>query len=278
MRRGARGGPGEFGDRLRRAEQLAANAQGAARGPLAVLVAVLGHQVTRAGVARGAAPHADAERLPRLDLDAAAAAVIDELTTAVDALTDAVPGELVGAGARLQALGPSELAAVVETWLDDPVLVEPRLAFWIKVAASPVLEHGARDVGTPREWKGAACPMCGGAAQASVIAEESGEFMAGSPCSLVCGRCASWWTFPRVTCARCGDDDSSHIDSFLVEDQRWVRVDTCATCRGYVKTFDLRQPGAVGVVPLVDDVATATLDVWAQQRGYSRPAQSLAGV
>jgi formate dehydrogenase maturation protein FdhE len=29
---------------------------------------------------------------------------------------------------------------------------------------------------------------------------------------------------------------------------------------------------------LVDDVATLALDVWAQQRGFSRSAPSLAGV
>ncbi len=120
--------------------------------------------------------------------------------------------------------------------------------------------------------------MCGGDPQASVIAEESGEFMAGSPRSLVCGRCASWWPFPRVTCVGCGEADSRRIESFLVEGQRWARVDTCATCHGYIKTFDLREGGAIDVVPLVDDVATLTLDVWAQGRGFARASLSLAGV
>jgi len=68
------------------------------------------------------------------------------------------------------------------------------------------------------------------------------------------------------------------MESFIVEGQRLVRVDTCATCRGYIKTFDLRERGAVDLVPLVDDVATLALDVWAQQRGFSRSAPSLAGV
>ncbi|MDQ3738014.1 MAG: formate dehydrogenase accessory protein FdhE, partial [Actinomycetota bacterium] len=122
------------------------------------------------------------------------------------------------------------------------------------------------------------CPVCGGQPQASVIAEESGEFMAGSPRSLVCGRCASWWPFSRATCAGCGEDDSRSIESFLVEEQRWVRVDTCATCRAYIKTFDFRERGAVDVVPLVDDVASLTLDVWVQGRGFTRSALSFAGV
>jgi FdhE protein len=148
----------------------------------------------------------------------------------------------------------------------------------VRVAAGPVLEGGATHLVVPDDWNGAACPACGGQPQASAIAEESGEFMAGSPRSLVCGRCATWWPYPRITCALCGEEDSRLIESFLVEGRRSARVDSCATCRGYIKTFDLREPGAVGIVPLVDDVATLTLDVWAQQRGLHRSASSLAGV
>lgn len=211
-------------------------------------------------------------------MDGTAPTVVEELALAVDALHGVVPTPLQEAADHLRALRPSELATVVETWLDDAALVEPRLGFWVQVAASPVVELGARGVTAPNNWTGGACPVCGGQPQASVIAEESGEFMAGSPRSLVCGRCATWWPFSRVTCVGCGEDDSRRIESFLVEERRWTRVDTCATCRGYIKTFDLRERGAVDVVPLVDDVATLTLDVWVQGRGFARSAWSLAGV
>jgi formate dehydrogenase accessory protein FdhE len=279
VRRGPRGGPGALGARLARAEQLLDDGRpGAAGAPLEVVVAVLRHQQARAGVAPAAPARSDAGRFPLLDLERAAPSIVSELAPAVAALRGAVPPTLAEAGDHLQALAPSEAAAVVETWFDDVALVEPRLAFWVQVAAGPVLESGADRVAVPDEWTGAACPVCGGQPQASVIAEESGEFMAGSPRSLVCGRCATWWPYARITCALCGEEDSRLIESFLVEGRRSVRVDTCATCRGYVKTFDLRQPGAVDIVPLVDDVATLTLDVWAQQRGLRRSASSLAGV
>jgi FdhE protein len=278
VRRGPRGGPGDFGVRLARAERLATETQGVARDPLTVLVAVLRHQQRRADSAPAARRQPDDDRFPLLDLDATGPAVTDELVPAIEAVGRDVPEPLAEAGVQLRRLQPSELAAVVETWLDDPSLVQPRLGFWLQVAAGPVLEGGARGLSFPAGWSGSACPGCGGPAQASVIAEESGEFMAGSPRSLVCGRCASWWSFPRATCVGCGEDDSRQIASFLVDDQRWVRVDTCATCRGYIKTFDLRQTGGVAAVPLVDDVATLTLDVWAQQRGYARAVLSLAGV
>ena len=277
MRRGSRGGPGALEARLARAERLLGEEVGAAHAPLSVLVAVLHHQQARAGVAP-VASRTDDGAFPLLDVQGAAPSMVQELGLAITALRAAVPPALGEAGNQLRALAPSESAAVVETWLDDMALVEPRLGFWVRVAAGPVLETGATGVAIPDEWKGAACPVCGGQPQASAIAEESGEFMAGSPRSLVCGRCAAWWPYPRVTCAVCGEDDPRLMESFIVEGGRSVRVDTCATCRGYIKTFDLRERGAVDLVPLVDDVATLALDVWAQQRGFSRSAPSLAGV
>jgi formate dehydrogenase accessory protein FdhE len=277
VRRGPRGGPGALEVRLARAERLLGEEVGAAHAPLSVLVAVLRHQQARAGVAR-IASRADDGAFPLLDVQGAAPSIVQELGLAITALRAAVPPALGEAGDQLRVLAPSESAAVVETWLDDVALVEPRLGFWVRVAAGPVLETSATGVAIPDEWKGAACPVCGGQPQASAIAEESGEFMAGSPRSLICGRCTTWWPYPRVTCAVCGEDDPRLMEAFLVEGRRSVRVDTCATCRGYIKTFDLREPGAVDLVPLVDDVATLALDVWAQQRGFSRSAPSLAGV
>lgn len=278
MRRGPRGGPGALGERLGRAEHLLEGEDGAARAPLSVLVAVLRHQQTRAGAAPVAAGRSEVGRFPLLDVEGAAPSIVQEVAPAVAALRAAVPPPLAEAGDHLRTLAPSESEAVVETWLDDVALVEPRLGFWVRVAAGPVLESGAAGVAVPDDWKGAACPVCGGQPQASAIAEESGEFMAGSPRSLVCGRCATWWPYPRITCPVCGEEDSRLIDSFLVDGRRSARVDTCGTCRGYVKTFDLREPGAADIVPLTDDIATLTLDVWAQQRGFARSTSSLAGV
>jgi len=45
-----------------------------------------------------------------------------------------------------------------------------------------------------------------------------------------------------------------------------------------VKTFDLREPGAPELVPLVDDVATVALDRWGHDQGVARPLVSFAGV
>ena len=273
------------------ARAAAVERSAATAAPLAFLSSVLGHQSDRAAavsvqtvatqVGAGAVVNRLADRFPLLDLAASVDTVVKEIPIAVAALGEPLaPGPLDDAGKDLAARNGAEQRGLVESWLDDPSLLEARIAAWIAAAAGPVLELAAAALKplAKEEWSGPACPACGGFPQVSVIREELGEFMAGSPRYLVCGRCALWWLFARATCPSCGEDDSRKVGAFSPEGERWIRVDACDTCRAYVKTFDLREPGGKDVVPLVDDVATLTLDVWAHEKGLQRPCVSLAGV
>lgn len=289
MRLGARGGPGDFDVRLARCNELRSSTSTAAA-PLDAAAAVLRHQRQRARAApvvavahelvAGAAERRSGARFPLLDLDLAGEVTTSELAPAFGALAGTLPHALAAAAAMLGELSVGARAGVVEAWMDDPDTVEPTLGFWVGVAAAPPLEAAASAVAPPAsdEWTGAACPLCGGRAQVSVIAEESGEFMGGSPRNLVCSRCATWWPYPRITCAWCGEEDPRQLEAFVAAGDRLVRIDACTTCHGYTKTFDLREPGGAHVVPLIDDIATVRLDVWAQHEGYERSTLSLAGV
>jgi hypothetical protein len=284
-----RGGPGDFEFRLARAQEVERSAASAAQ--LAFLSSVLGHEHDRASspAVRTAAARVGAEsfssrlveRFPLLNLAASVETVVAEIPIAVDALRPpSAPGPLWDAGKDLVSRNGTEQRDLVERWLDDPSLLDARIAAWISVSAGPVLELAAAALKpiSKEEWSGPACPACGGFPQVSVIREQSGEFMAGSPRYLVCGRCAMWWSFARATCPWCGEDDSRRVGSFAPEGERLVRIDACDTCHSYVKTFDLRERGGRDIVPLVDDVATLTLDVWAHEKGLQRSAVSLAGV
>ena len=266
----------------------------ATAGPLALLARLLEHQESRAAspevtsavervVARAPA-NLDQGLFPLLDLIAAGEQLLPELDLIVVALTDgappAVPEPLAAAGRALTRRDPAGVGDLVSAWLDDPTLLDARFAFWIGAACAPVLEAAAARVGPParEQWSGAACPVCGGPPQVSVIAEQSGEFMAGSPRWLVCSRCATWWAFARAVCPACGEDDSRRLAAYDVENLAPARIDACDVCRAYIKSFDLRRPGGRDVVPLVDDVATLALDLWAHERGLHRTTRSLAGV
>lgn len=291
MRPGPRGGPGRLGPRLARAQRLAATPE--AREPMTVLCAVLAHQLARvddptvaAAAALAAAasePRRRANRFPLLDVGATGEQVTAELARVVAGLAGGppvIPEPLAAAGRQLAGMPEDRRREPVRAWLEDPSLLDARLAFWVQAAAAPVLELAAAAVTVPRrhEWTGAACPLCGGPGQVSVIVEESGEFMAGSPRWMVCGRCATWWGFARATCPACGEDDSRRVASFVAEAWPAARIDACDSCQGYVKTFDLRRPGGGEVVPLVDDVASLVLDLWAGEQGLRRPVRSVAGV
>jgi formate dehydrogenase accessory protein FdhE len=286
-----RGGPGSFESRLARAQAL--DSTPATAHALTFLSAVLRHQWSRfsrdeaettAGrVAADVVANRRVERFPLLDLGAARDAISSEIEKTVADL--ASPGGLAPAPLRdaaedLIARPSSDRRGLIEAWSDDPALLDPRLAFWIRVAAGPILEGAAGRVDplSSDQWGGRACPACGDLPQCSAIIEESGGFMQGAPRYLICGRCASWWAFPRAVCPSCGEDDSRKLGPYVSEEWEYARIDVCDTCRSYVKTFDLRKKEVAGVIPLVDDVATLALDVWAHETGLTRPAVSLAGV
>jgi FdhE protein len=286
------GGPGDFAARLGRVERLLSAQEGAAgaAAPLALLESVLRFQASRASappvvtaagaVAAGADLRRAAQRFPLLDLPVAVTPMAAEIALAVAGLGTDLPDPLLAGGMALTGATDEEREGLVEQWLDDPAVPEPVLGFWVRVAGGPILEGGRAAIATPsrEEWTGAACPACGGPPQVSVIAEESGEFMGGSPRSLVCGRCAGWWTFPRLKCIWCGEGDPRRLPSFVPDERKYVRVDGCETCSSYVKTFDLREAGGIELVPLVDDVATVSLDLWANDQGLARHMVSFAGV
>jgi formate dehydrogenase accessory protein FdhE len=267
-----RGGPAAFHARRQRALVLA-DSEPAMREPLRFAAAVLSYQETRLGhpsvelSARHLASSAVDGR--RLDLGEVVDEILQELDPALGALVPLAPSGLAEASEQLTI---NEIVA----WASDPDRVSPAQRMWIQVAAAPIVEQAAGQIRPPaREaWSEASCPICGDAPRLSVIVEESGEFMRGSPRYLVCGRCASWWVFSRAVCPECGEHHPDHLALYNNDRWPWARIDSCLTCRSFIKTFDLRQPGAGAVVPLIDDLATVTLDFWAVEQGLTGISRS----
>jgi formate dehydrogenase maturation protein FdhE len=52
-------------------------------------------------------------------------------------------------------------------------------------------------------------------------------------------------------------------------DPRWI--ETCESCRGYIKTVDERKlPAGETIIPVVEESATLHLDLLAEREGYIR--------
>ena len=108
------------------------------------------------------------------------------------------------------------------------------------------------------------CPTCAGRPLLGVLREEGH----GARRSLLCGLCLTEWPAMRLVCCVCGESTFDRLPVFRAEQVVGVRVDVCESCRTYLKTIDLTQDGSQ--VPIVDDLATLPLDLWARENGYRR--------
>lgn len=113
------------------------------------------------------------------------------------------------------------------------------------------------------------CPGCGGRPVVGVLREQAH----GARRSLICGRCSLEWDYPRVTCAACGKGEP---EIYTAEQIANVRLEVCRDCRVYLKTVDLSRNALA--VPIVDEIASIPLDLWAQERGYRKLEVNLLGL
>jgi hypothetical protein len=108
------------------------------------------------------------------------------------------------------------------------------------------------------------CPACGGRPVVGLLREKGH----GAQRTLVCGLCSTEWRVPRITCPSCGEGRFDRLTAIRAESFPNARLDTCSTCRTYLKTLDLARDNTM--VASVDDLATLPLDLWAREQGYAR--------
>lgn len=115
------------------------------------------------------------------------------------------------------------------------------------------------------------CPLCGGRPIVGVLRPEGD----GAKKSLVCMLCAHEWVFRRIYCPACGEEREPQMAFYSAPEIAHVRVDVCDTCHTYLKSIDLTKMGLA--VPIVDELATIPLDLWAREHGYEKLQINLLG-
>ena len=145
-------------------------------------------------------------------------------------------------------------------------------AFFARVLLQPYAEQLARtsDAKGPTVI-GNKCPRCGGEPQLAVIRPEGD----GGKRSLLCSLCQWEWEFRRIWCPACGEETHEKLPRYSAEGIPAVRVEACETCRRYLKSIDLTVDGHA--IPIVDEVATVPLDLWAVDRGYQKLKLNVLG-
>jgi formate dehydrogenase maturation protein FdhE len=115
------------------------------------------------------------------------------------------------------------------------------------------------------------CPLCGGKPVVGVLRSEGD----GAKKSLICMLCAHEWGFRRIYCPACGEEREPQMAFYSAPEIAHVRVDVCDTCHTYLKSIDLTKTGLA--VPVVDELATIPLDLWAREHGYEKLQINLLG-
>jgi formate dehydrogenase maturation protein FdhE len=116
------------------------------------------------------------------------------------------------------------------------------------------------------------CPLCGGRPIVGVLRTEGD----GAKKSLICMLCAHEWGFRRLYCPACGEEREPQMAFYSAPEIAHVRVDVCDTCHTYLKSIDLTKTGLA--IPVVDELATIPLDLWAREHGYEKLQINLLGI
>ena len=122
-------------------------------------------------------------------------------------------------------------------------------------------------IGTP-----STCPLCGSKPQVGALRPEGD----GAKRSLICALCATEWDYRRIVCPACGEEDVNKLAIYTAKEFEHVRIEACDRCRSYLKTVDLTKDGHA--VPVVDELATIPLDLWAAEHGYQKLQTNLLGL
>jgi FdhE protein len=171
---------------------------------------------------------------------------------------------------RLQSQpGIEEL--LIAYW-DDPVTTDVFLRFFMLSLLQPFAESLAGRGQVPRDIASRRCPFCGAPPVAAVLREEGD----GGKRLLLCSLCSTEWEFRRVLCPNCGEEDKDKLPVYSSDDLAYVRIEACETCHTYLKGIDMTKNGLA--VPVVDELASVSLNVWAEENGYTKAEPNLLGL
>ena len=185
------------------------------------------------------------------------------------------PAALVEEARMLLRAGVEEIdRLLLEQWR-APSDVQFFAKAFLQPYARWLAESGGRPVDRDFERLENRCPFCGGKPQVSLLRVKEASAESGGR-DLLCATCLTAWPFRRVVCAQCREERPARLGYFHTPEYDHVRIEACDTCKHYIKGVDLTRLGLA--VPLVDEIASAPLDVWAHEHGYTKIELNLVGL
>ncbi len=145
--------------------------------------------------------------------------------------------------------------------------------FFARAFLEPYAERLAQQAAIRQdEPRPSTCPFCGGRPRVGVLRPEGN----GAKRCLICSLCSTEWDYRRIVCPACGEEAIDKLPIYTASEFDYVRVECCDTCKTYLKTVDLTKNGLA--VPVVDELATIPLDLWAQEKGYAKVEPNFLGL
>ena len=166
---------------------------------------------------------------------------------------------------------PASFDDVLDAW-NSADRDEGKTAFFARALFQPLAERFASCNSIPARVGESCCPFCGEKPQAGVLRSEGD----GGKRSLMCSLCSSEWEFRRLVCPACGEERNDRLPVYTAAEFAHVRVEACDSCHSYIKSVDLTKDGLA--VPCVDEIATVSLDFWAEEKGYKKVRRNLLGL
>lgn len=149
---------------------------------------------------------------------------------------------------------------------------DPAGRFFARVLLQPYAEYLASRGDIRVDTTPSTCPFCNARPVVAVLRGEGD----GGKRSLLCSMCATEWLYRRVVCPSCGEENKDKLPIYVAAELDYVRVDACDSCQTYLKAVDLTKNGHAE--PVVDEIATVALNIWAEEHGYSKLEPNLLGM
>lgn len=166
----------------------------------------------------------------------------------------------------------ARLDLLTERWEGDADQIDPRAEFFAHALLEPFASNLATRGQIDPQWSQPMCPFCGSRPGLAVLRGEGD----GGKRSLMCSLCATEWNFRRILCPHCGEEDKDKLPVYVAAAFEHVRVEACDTCKTYLKSVDLTKNGLAD--PIVDEIATVPLNIWAEEHGYLKLAANVMGM
>jgi len=192
-------------------------------------------------------------------------------------IESAAPEAIVQSARELRAHSPERWKDLLALHWRNACHFEPASGDAESLIAWMFLQPYAEYLADHREWAPtngnlAICPACAARPLVGVLRPEGD----GGKRSLICSVCATEWPYRRIVCPACGEETVGKLAVYTADQFKHVRVEACDTCRYYIKTVDLTKNGHA--VPVVDELATIPLNLWATEHQYAKLRANLLGI